>query len=106
MNIDHLKTIYTPQMIEQMTAALTPVPDPSQFPNPTKYKCEACRNTDWTKVNYQVGCTAISWGVFLTMGFVCCLPCCLDPYKDAKHACGRCGRDLGVYKRPCCLKPV
>ena len=78
-------------------------PPPSFGAYPQNAFCAHCNQIVSTRTDFKVG--VLTWlasaGCCLIGCFAgCCLiPCCTDFTRDVEHACTKCGRRLGIYKR-------
>lgn len=66
--------------------------------------CQFCGTNTNQIIRRKVGCVAIMWGVclFVSTGFLCCLPCCLDNCKDTELVCVQCQQIKNTIPANCC----
>lgn len=67
--------------------------------DPKKLTCPYCNEHVETKVDYQIGSAAITMCAFTMPCLVCWVPLVFNRFKDAKHYCTSCERQLGYFAR-------
>ena len=61
--------------------------------------CQYCKTQIFTVVKRKVG--AFTWLSCVLCSFVacCCLPFCMDSFKDVVHHCPHCGQVVAIYNK-------
>ena len=65
-------------------------------------KCPACGFEGYTNVEFETGSCAFwcGFGLCCLTGILCCwIPYVVDTFKDAKHYCKQCHRQIGVMRQ-------
>lgn len=67
-------------------------------------KCPFCNEFSGNVVRSTCGCVACAWaiGLFLTIPFLTCLPCCVDGCRDKELVCPSCGGVKSIIPANCC----
>uniref|UniRef100_A0A7E4VTA2 LITAF domain-containing protein n=1 Tax=Panagrellus redivivus TaxID=6233 RepID=A0A7E4VTA2_PANRE len=68
--------------------------------DPTLVVCPVCHNHVTTVVNYESGTFTYLMSFLCCWFFLCCcIPFCIDGFKDAVHTCPHCHATIGVDKK-------
>ena len=67
--------------------------------DPLKVTCPYCKEHVESKVDYKVGSAAVTMMCFTMPCFVCWVPLVVNRFKDAKHSCPSCERQIGYFGR-------
>ena len=69
------------------------------YGDPLKVTCPYCSEHVESKVHYKIGSAGVAMMCFTMPFLLCWVPLIVKRFKDAKHYCPACQRQLGYFGR-------